>query len=80
MIPDLFASQAVSLQEQAERLQLDSDLERKQIQYKLSVMLEKRRHINNLSQSRGEKLHTAFLLALFHQNLAEVRTGFISVG
>uniref|UniRef100_A0ABM5FN35 Spectrin beta chain, non-erythrocytic 5 n=1 Tax=Pogona vitticeps TaxID=103695 RepID=A0ABM5FN35_9SAUR len=73
----LLASQnekALSLQEQAEKLQLDSDLERKRIQYKLSAMLEKRRRINDLSQSRQEKLRTAFLLALFHQNLAEAET------
>ncbi|XP_042315999.1 spectrin beta chain, non-erythrocytic 5 [Sceloporus undulatus] len=62
------------LQEQAEKLQQDSELEGKQIQHKLNIMLEKRRCIKELSQSRQEKLKTALLLALFYQNLAEAES------
>ncbi|XP_061467332.1 spectrin beta chain, non-erythrocytic 5 [Rhineura floridana] len=73
----LLASQdekELSLQDQAGRLQQDSELDGKQIQQKLSVMLERRRYIKYLSQSRQEKLQIALLLALFYQNLAEAES------
>ncbi|XP_062823236.1 spectrin beta chain, non-erythrocytic 5 [Anolis carolinensis] len=62
------------LRYQVEKLQWDSEVEGKQIQHKLNTVLEKRRHIKELSQSRQEKLKTAFLLALFYQNLAEAES------
>ncbi|KAH0620637.1 hypothetical protein JD844_021300 [Phrynosoma platyrhinos] len=60
--------------EQAEKLQQGNELEEKQIQHKLNIMLEKRRHIKVLSQTRQEKLKTALLLTLFYQNLAEAES------
>ncbi|CAI5763944.1 spectrin beta chain, non-erythrocytic 5 [Podarcis lilfordi] len=73
----LLASQVekeLSLQEQSRRLQQDSELERKQIDLKLNAMLERRRCIKDLSQSRQEKLQIALLLALFYQNLSEAES------
>ncbi|NXC11410.1 SPTN5 protein, partial [Orthonyx spaldingii] len=70
----LLASQdekMMSLQEQASRLKKADGLEGQKIQYKLNVILERKRQIKDLSQSRREKLQTALLLALFYQNLEE---------
>ncbi|KAJ6667277.1 hypothetical protein lerEdw1_017255 [Lerista edwardsae] len=64
----------LSLCEQARWLQQENELEGTQIQQKLSTILERRRCIKVLSRGRQEKLHTALLLALFHQNLAEAES------
>ncbi|XP_053239381.1 spectrin beta chain, non-erythrocytic 5 isoform X2 [Podarcis raffonei] len=64
----------LSLQEQSRRLQQDSELDRKQIDLKLNAVLERRRCIKDLSQSRQEKLQIALLLALFYQNLSEAES------
>lgn len=63
----------MSLQEQANKLEKDGGLDGIQIQHKLNTILQRKQQIKNLSQSRREKLQTALLLALFYQNLAEVR-------
>ncbi|XP_054825905.1 spectrin beta chain, non-erythrocytic 5 [Eublepharis macularius] len=70
----LLASQdekELSLQEQASRLQQNNDLEGAPIQHKLNSVIERRRHIKELSKSRQETLQTALLVAIFYQNLAE---------
>lgn len=70
----LLASQdekITSLQEQANKLEKDGGLDGVQIQHKLDTILQRKKQIKNLSQSRREKLQTALLLALFYQNLAE---------
>nr|XP_056707864.1 spectrin beta chain, non-erythrocytic 5 [Euleptes europaea] len=73
----LLASQdekELSLQEQATRLQQNNELEGASIQLKLNSIIERRRYIKELSQSRQEKLQTAFLAAIFYQNLAEAES------
>lgn len=70
---DLLPSQIMSLQEQASRLEKDGGLDGLQIQHKLNTILVRKQQIKDLSQSRRDKLQTALLLALFYQNLAEVR-------
>ncbi|NXV99218.1 SPTN5 protein, partial [Fregetta grallaria] len=70
----LLASQnekMVSLQEQASKLEEVGGLEGLKIQHKLNTICERKQQIKDLSQSRGEKLQTALLLALFYQNLEE---------
>ncbi|XP_019374606.1 PREDICTED: spectrin beta chain, non-erythrocytic 5 [Gavialis gangeticus] len=70
----LLASQdekVTSLQDQASRLLKEGGLGRIQIQHKLSSILDRRRRIKELSQSRHEKLQTSLLLVVFYQNLAE---------
>lgn len=73
VISDLLPPQMMSLQEQASRLGKADGLEGQKIQHKLDVIHERKRQIKDLSQSRREKLQTALLLALFYQNLEEVR-------
>lgn len=63
----------ISLQGQASKLEKADGLEGQKIQRKLNVIYERKRQIKDLSQSRREKLQTALLLALFYQNLEEVR-------
>uniref|UniRef100_A0ACB8G4D3 Uncharacterized protein n=1 Tax=Sphaerodactylus townsendi TaxID=933632 RepID=A0ACB8G4D3_9SAUR len=73
----LMASQdekELSLQEQVTRLQQNNGLEDASIQLKLNTIIERRRYIKELSQSRQEKLQTAFLAAVFYQNLAEAES------
>lgn len=70
---DLLLSQIMSLQEQASRLEKDGGLDGLQIRHKLNTILVRKQQIKDLSQSRRDKLQTALLLALFYQNLAEVR-------
>lgn len=77
---DLLPSQITSLQEQANKLEKDGGLDGVQIQHKLDTILQRKKQIKNLSQSRREKLQTALLLALFYQNLAEVREIYTRVG
>ncbi|NXP72171.1 SPTN5 protein, partial [Ramphastos sulfuratus] len=70
----LLASQdekMMSLQEQASKLQKVRGVEGLKIQHKLDAIRERKEQIKDLSQSRREKLQTALLLALFHQNLEE---------
>lgn len=63
----------ICLQEQASKLEKADGLEGQKIQRKLNVIYERKHQIKDLSQSRREKLQTALLLALFYQNLEEVR-------
>lgn len=63
----------MSLQEQASRLKKVGRVEGLQVQHKLDAIRERKQQIKDLSQSRREKLQTAILLALFYQNLEEVR-------
>ncbi|XP_009944908.1 PREDICTED: spectrin beta chain, non-erythrocytic 5, partial [Leptosomus discolor] len=70
----LLASQGekmMSLQEQANRLEMVGGLEGLKIQHKLNTIHERKQQIKDLSQSRREKLQTALLLALFYQDLEE---------
>jgi len=73
VISDMFPPQMMSLQEQARRLEKVGGLEGLKIQHKLNAIHERKQQIKDLSQSRREKLQTALLLALFYQNLEEVR-------
>lgn len=73
VISDLLPPQMTSLQEQASRLEKVGGLEGLKIQHKLNAIRERKQQIKDLSQSRREKLQTALLLALFYQNLEEVR-------
>lgn len=63
----------MSLQEQASKLQKVDGVEGLKIQNKLDAIRGRKQQIKDLSQSRREKLQTALLLALFYQNLEEVR-------
>lgn len=63
----------MSLQEQASKLQKVDGVEGLKIQHKLDTIRGRKQQIKDLSQSRREKLQTALLLALFYQNLEEVR-------
>ncbi|XP_063295491.1 spectrin beta chain, non-erythrocytic 5 [Pelobates fuscus] len=71
----LLASQeekVTSLQDQAAKL-LDSDrkVESRQVNDKLNSVLERRKRVKSLSQTRMKELDTARLLALFNQILTE---------
>lgn len=80
VISDLLPPQMMSLQEQASRLEKFGGLEGLKIQQKLNAIQERKQQIKNLSQSRREKLQTALLLALFYQNLEEVRGFWTGMG
>lgn len=80
VISDLLPPQMMSLQEQASRLEKFGGLEGLKIQQKLNAIQERKQQIKNLSQSRREKLQTALLLALFYQNLGEVRGFYTGLG
>lgn len=73
IISSFFPPQMMSLQEQASKLEKMGGLEGLKIQHKLNAIRERKQQIKDLSQSRREKLQTALLLALFYQNLEEVR-------
>lgn len=73
VISDWLPPQMMSLQEQASRLEKFGGLEGLKIQHKLNAIRERKQQIKDLSQSRRERLQTALLLALFYQNLEEVR-------
>ncbi|XP_077178896.1 spectrin beta chain, non-erythrocytic 5 isoform X2 [Paroedura picta] len=63
----------LSLQEQANRLQQNSELEGASVQHKLNSIIERRRYLKELSQNRREKLQTALLAVVFYQDLAEAK-------
>lgn len=73
VISDLLPPQMTSLEEQASRLEKVGGLEGLKIQQKLNAIRERKQQIKDLCQSRREKLQTTLLLALFYQNLEEVR-------
>uniref|UniRef100_A0A8C7E9R9 Spectrin beta, non-erythrocytic 5 n=1 Tax=Nothoprocta perdicaria TaxID=30464 RepID=A0A8C7E9R9_NOTPE len=68
---EAFEKLLASQDEKASKIEKTGGLEGLQIQHKLNAILERRRQIKDLSQSRRERLQTALLLAFFYQNLGE---------
>ncbi|KAM9294405.1 spectrin beta chain, non-erythrocytic 5 [Gastrophryne carolinensis] len=64
-----------SLKDQADRIQEDHvrGTEGGQVQYRLTLVLDRREKVKRLSQVRQEELHTAFRLAVFYENFTEAK-------